>query len=548
MLPTLLVLASVAVLPLPAAIPAQDPPALVRSEPAHGAEGVELDVGTLRLFFDRPMKQNGWSLVDSEQGQFPPLATEDSISWEGPTCCQVELASLEPETTYAVQLNSPTRTGFRSAQENVPLPATTVVLRTRKAPTPLRGMARRDPLARGSQPEAEVGDEQDGEQDWKRTAFGDIPGLTVNAPPPDWVRPGLRITYYTIAAVLPSEPYSYSLDEKGRWKDDHGNKFKRNEMEKSGSHGLLQADILSLNEKSVAALMVFFMFDGANTSAPLRKLESGFVANAATCGDLWIHPEVLKELLEESKDLTLTRVSKEIDGTTYDAVQIISNRRQGRGVWVYDLKSGILLYSSDVTVTAGTATKQNTLLSPPSTVVRFNTFKSTRFVDVPWANQPPPPWLRTVRRIDFRGEFKVEQQGYPSGQGMVFNTGLQVIGRGADYLHLKVEAQGGPPGGLDDSQFRVNGNRQLCGLWIPPQGLAQLRPGQVLDRDPLTKLTTSVKAVDGQKVVFELSSPLQEGQLTYRRSDGMLIHAVVRESLGVPGMSNAIELTLTGVG
>ena len=36
--------------------------------------------------------------------------------------------------------------------------------------------------------------------------IGDIPGLTVTTPAPDWIQPGLRLTYYTMSGSLPNAP------------------------------------------------------------------------------------------------------------------------------------------------------------------------------------------------------------------------------------------------------------------------------------------------------------------------------------------------------
>jgi hypothetical protein len=115
-----------------------EPPLLVSSEPADGASDVPLDVGVLRLRFDRNMKQNAWSLLLPEEGEavFPPLAGDDAASWTDERTFELRLGLLAPDTRYALRLNSVERQGFRSAEQDEPLAPRVVSFRTagRRAP------------------------------------------------------------------------------------------------------------------------------------------------------------------------------------------------------------------------------------------------------------------------------------------------------------------------------------------------------------------------------------------------------------------------------
>ncbi len=106
------------------------------------------------------------------------------------------------------------------------------------------------------------------------------------------------------------------------------------------------------------------------------------------------------------------------------------------------------------------------------------------------------------------------------------------------------DGAGGSIPGLD---VRVAGNHQFGGQWIPPEGIAVLRTGQELDRDPLTNVTTRVRHVDQSSVVIAQVGPMQSLEFTYRRTDGMLVSAVFTEALPpVPGMSKVLEFELAG--
>ena len=121
-------------------------PKLARCEPANGAKGVAVDVGALRLFFDQDMKQNQWTLMRSGRGEFPPTDPGAGALWVDSRTFELRLGRLKPGTTYAVQLNSDRRQGFRSAAENAAL-AVTVVTFTTEGGAPPAGPATAAPGA-----------------------------------------------------------------------------------------------------------------------------------------------------------------------------------------------------------------------------------------------------------------------------------------------------------------------------------------------------------------------------------------------------------------
>jgi hypothetical protein len=112
-------------------------PILKRSEPAHGALDVPTNVAVLRFHFDQPMTQDTWTLWQSDKGEFPPLLDANDNPWRDPQCVEVRIGALKPKTTYAVQLNSPQKQGFRAASGKEPLAPTVVVFTTRSATQPL---------------------------------------------------------------------------------------------------------------------------------------------------------------------------------------------------------------------------------------------------------------------------------------------------------------------------------------------------------------------------------------------------------------------------
>lgn len=395
-------------------------------------------------------------------------------------------------------------------------------------------------------------------------AFGQIPGIQVEGPPPAWIRPGLRLTYKRTSSYVPSSNVEMiegiTRGMKALCSDSvTGRKYSSEELWGSGSAGFLQANVLALDAERAVIQMTFHLFDGLDSSAPVEKLESGYVAPASMGGDLWIHPEALEKLAgsgsegrsgQAASSADITRTEYKLGQATYKVVQIVrsSDPRlnpgapRSFGIWIYDLASGILLHSGSVTGIAANKTPEGATLAPSAVTIQHTIFEGSRRMNLPWSSQPPPSWLGGVKRFRFGGKFSLLQQGVPTSP-QLFDVNFDVSARGPGWLQLEVGG-GSPQSG---EEGRVAGSLQLGGLWIPPGAMASLKAGQLLDQDPFTKVTTSVSSVSAQAVVLTLAGPRQQKELHYDPKSGLISRAVVTERiLGVPGMSNRVELQLNG--
>ncbi len=419
-------------------------------------------------------------------------------------------------------------------------------------PSRTAGSLRREEIAQHASPEAKYGIPAEAQMPPAigtsgRKSFGDLP-IAVNAPPPSWVKPGLRMTFYQMSGNLPAGEWQYKLDENGTWVDRTGAKYTREKVVGGGSHGLLQANIASLSQGKAAVQMIFYLFDGMNLAEPIQKLELGYVAPASTCGDLWMSPDALRQLLATSTPgLRISRVSKKIDNAIYDGVMIYAESPGGRSVWIYDSASGVLIYSSQITKMAPEASHTGARTSQGGSYVRFTTFKASRYPTLPWREQPVPAWLGKVKQIGYEGQFCVRQPGIPDTP-IPFNVQLDVADRGTDWVLFNASAGSQVPQGIPGLSTRMSGRGQLGGLWMPVQGLAALRTGQELDRDPLTRVVTSVGRRDAETVTITQTAPRQQLEFTYRLSDGVLVAGVFTERLPYPpGMANVLQLRLVGM-
>lgn len=119
---------------------------------------------------------------------------------------------------------------------------------------------------------------------------------------------------------------------------------------------------------------------------------------------------------------------------------------------------------------------------------------NVRATTLPWGTAPAPAWVGSTRVLRYQGEMAVHVPGSPVFPVPVSVT-FQRQGGGADwarYQQITVQGgMGGVPPNVSEAE-RAFGPASLGGLWISPQALARLHSGQVVDSDPVTKVTVSV--------------------------------------------------------
>lgn len=98
--------------PTQAANPIVSPPSVVATSPANGEANVDPNTRRISVQFSQPM-QPGWSFVVSPYGETPKLS-RPVLSPDKRTITADVV--LEPGTTYALWLNSPSHRNFMSAK------------------------------------------------------------------------------------------------------------------------------------------------------------------------------------------------------------------------------------------------------------------------------------------------------------------------------------------------------------------------------------------------------------------------------------------------
>lgn len=117
-----------------------DEPKIAKSTPGNNATDVPVNVGQIRIVFDRNMRTDSWTLQQAGDLPFPPMIPQDA-PWMDPLTFALPVNKLAPRTTYGIQLNGERRKGFVSADDQTPLPITVIQFTTGadEAPAPATG-------------------------------------------------------------------------------------------------------------------------------------------------------------------------------------------------------------------------------------------------------------------------------------------------------------------------------------------------------------------------------------------------------------------------
>jgi hypothetical protein len=336
---------------------------------------------------------------------------------------------------------------------------------------------------------------------------------------PDWVTRGVRLTYYSAISITPHRAHYWYPDASGDWIDETGKRYGRGDMPGAAGHGYTQVTIVGL-DRDHAALDVqaygFSRFDGP----PVHLLAFGEIARPAIGSDYWIHPAVLRGVPESLGLRTKAlRMETTIDGKKYAAIRFQHESEHGLHVYMYDLATGMLLHIN------------HAFRGREGTTLTHMTFRSLRRLDLPWIDEPLSDQFDRGTTLRYEGT-----QTQPLGGGRSFSRAIaadaSVKDRAPTWARYElriVEAMlpGMPP--TEAKTDRVAGQAMLGSIVLPPTAFSKLKPGQSLDRDPLTRYTTRIASVDAETVTIMEAGEVHRFEYVYDRRSGTLLEWTSRD-------------------
>lgn len=397
------------------------------------------------------------------------------------------------------------------------------------------------------------------------TAFAqDQPGA------PAWIKPGMRITFYVASAATGSgeilEPDDQAMekekqkaqkraDETGErqhytyWKNERGQQYSLTESPGLSGQAYLELNVAAIDRTSAALDMRLNAID-PGSGVVRAPSPIGQIVAAHTGGDYWMHPAVLRQLAASggSKDVSIQNMSCELLGRTYQAVRIRVRGENGYTQRIYDATSGVLLRMSAASLRGANAWVPDpggtSRRGGGGTTLSEGWLVGTRQLKAPWIGLPAPEWVAKSRTFRYAGT----QGAFVPGTGPVgfpLSVRLSVRRTGPGWIEFNEAVEVSSPYGQPPQQSeatRIAGTNQLGGLWVPPEALAQLQPGQQLDSDPLTKVRFTVEAVTGGRITLLESGTEHRTQYVYDRETGVLVATSQQQQVGGVTAQMSVEL------
>ena len=311
-----------------------------------------------------------------------------------------------------------------------------------------------------------------------------------HAPAPAWVKPGLRLTYYTGVASVRGNGLDWKLDKDGRFVDPQGNHWSGDEKQSIGGHGYIQYDIVALDSGQVALQQSSYLL---NLQEPLSLLSrQGLLGPPGTGGDLWVAPTLLKRLPDGMHaGFQIYRAPYRIGNTTRGSVWIHQDSRSGSFQYIYDSATGVLLhYSSAGKPQNGPVLGPNESENTSNVLLFQSTLAEQRMLKLPWMGDDIADWTAHLSTLRYQG---VSATGSPGvGSPPIRQSVSEIITPQSHSRRWAFFTTTFQSGGLSHQVPLVGGSAQIGALWIAPQTLSHLQPGQEIDRDPITRAVTRV--------------------------------------------------------
>jgi len=314
------------------------------------------------------------------------------------------------------------------------------------------------------------------------------------AKPPEWVKPGVRIVYYSASATLAAANANQPVlvkDPNGDYTAPDGTKY-RTESGDAGSsgHGYFIADVLLVDGPHIFVDTKMYVIDGVSGPATLAGGQT-VRYDGATGAGLWVHPNELATLKPQlDPEFKILHGPHQIGDARYETVAMGTPKNM---TW-YDKRSGLRIMQSMKTQSTvgmkamGTTTPGE--LRPTgaavATSLAHQELRQFRMRPMPWTKPTPPPaWMQQTRSVSYRGGQSLTLAGTTVTMPMEMTMELLELGDGWARTRTTLSVRQHPQVPPQTNTVEGYGVIGAVGtIWMDPAVLGQLQDGQVLDREP----------------------------------------------------------------
>ncbi len=342
---------------------------------------------------------------------------------------------------------------------------------------------------------------------------------------PPAIKVGTRLTYFGTNSTLAGKTVYLELDRDGTWVERGSHRTFN--AATSGGVGYSVVRVGHL-DKQVAALNVNNYLLNLADKTVNSPSSVGFVSEAGSALDYWIHPAILKNIKDEKiKTTTISRQPYVIGQRKYNAIRFTTMTTHCYMAEIYDLDTGIKLYHA-LSQAGGVEAKRfkdddNLVkVTVGSTFSMTSTLMDVKDVDVPWKSEEPPAWVGQFNEIRYDGTISTINPGFAPLSSRVTSF-LTPASRGEGWMRgvLSVTVDNGLPPVPNKVDY-MTAHGTIGGLWIPPRALAGLKLNQVIDSNDLTKTQYIVGAINQNFVTISETGSTFRIDFTYNKQSGGL--------------------------
>ncbi len=364
--------------------------------------------------------------------------------------------------------------------------------------------------------------------------LGAAPGVG-QVPPPAWVQPGARVTFYSAAAAVAQSRYQIIEDPDGAWQDPvTGKRYRSTEdtgesVGGASGDGVSQVDVVAVEGNDVVLSLAMYGIDRGTGTLVVQPGVGAKVPGGAIDG-LWIAPQLLGQLQTGSLGgLLVLRGDYTLNGTTYQAVSVVNPTPGAYSSQTFDTATGVLLAST--TNTAGAISpirlegRGSTQGASQLTISRF---VSIRQMSTPGIGSTAPRWVAGTPELSYAGQYRWVNPVDPSSGDFTYPmTALTTFtASGPTWATFGFRSVANVAGVANPSES--TGVSSGTGpYWWDPAALQGFSVGQILDTDPVTTMTVSVaetgQGPSGPAVTIASQIPGTTGLATFDVATGVLV-------------------------
>jgi hypothetical protein len=367
---------------------------------------------------------------------------------------------------------------------------------------------------------------------------------------PSWVQPGVRLSWYAAAASVAQSRYAWVEDPNGEWEvPSTGKRYRRTDESGEGTgggsgDGISQIDVIAVEGPDVVLSSNLYTIDRtqAGQSFILGPIVGAKVPGTVVDG-AWMHPALLQQYLsQQAAGILVLRGPYPLNGRQYSAVSFVSNSGSAYTSYTYDAETGILLAAT--TSTAGaTSPIAAPGENPPvgNSQLTITRFLGMRQRQVPGIGTAVPAFAVRGGTLQYGGTYTWTNPIDPSSGTLQYPMRYQVqlSPGGATWMSFRGQSVVEGFLGAQPEQTGV-ASGDGAGFWYDPGALGSMRPGQVLDQDPLTGEQVVVAGVQNNVVAIDNRIPGIGQRRQFNVRDGELVAL----DLQTPASGIALHLEL----